>query len=224
MIGGKGGDMIQDIAVEKRAQWNALMNQRLAETVDLLTQVKHACWNVKRIKTASLHELFDEIAKEVECYSDMMAERIVQLGGIARGTVRSAAVYSRLDEYPLVIGSGNHVEAVGRALTDFRRDAYASIEEISALGDGVTANLFAEIYCGMDKWLKVVRTRSKTARYQVRSYPLTPVSVSRKSLANQRNPASHFRLLTKFHRKSQTLKKETPCQRSINSTSHTTRA
>ena len=87
---GKSDNMIQSTSFEKRAQLNALMNQCLAEMVDLLTQVKHACWNVKRTQTASLHELFDEIAKEVECYSDMVAERIVQLGGIARGTVRAA--------------------------------------------------------------------------------------------------------------------------------------
>ena len=103
--------MIQITAIERRAQWSALMNRRLAETVDLLTQVKQACWNVKRTQTASLHELFGAIAKEVERYTDMVAERIVQLGGIARGTVRAAAIYSRLDEYPLVVGGGSHVEA-----------------------------------------------------------------------------------------------------------------
>jgi starvation-inducible DNA-binding protein len=195
----KGGNMIRITELEKQAQWNALMNQRLAEAVDLLTQMKQACWNVKRTQTASLHELFDEIAKEVECYSDMVAERIVQLGGIARGTVRAAAIYSRLDEYPPVVGGGNHVEAVARALTDFRRDAYASIGEISALGDGDTANLFAEICCGIDKWLELVQARSKMARYQLRNHQLTPMSASRNSLVNRdlikplkRNPVSGF--------------------------------
>jgi len=198
---GKSDNMIQSTSFEKRAQLNALMNQCLAEMVDLLTQVKHACWNVKRTQTASLHELFDEIAKEVECYSDMVAERIVQLGGIARGTVRAAAVYSRLDEYPLVIGSGNHIEAVARALADFRRDVHVSIGEISALGDGDTANLFLEICCEIDKWLKIVRARSKTAREQVRNHQLTPANVFRNGLAKQKSAAAHFRFLTKFHLK-----------------------
>lgn len=223
--------MIQIRGLEKQTQWNALMNQRLAEAVDLQTQVKQACWNVKRNRTASLHELFDEIAREVECYSDMVAERIVQLGGIARGTVRAAAVYSRLDEYPLVVGSGNHVEAVARALADFRRDAYASIGEMSDLGDEDTANLFAEICCGIDKWLEIVQARSKTVQSQLRHHPLTPARTSRDSLVNhklikplKRSPASDFRFLTKFRQKNQILRKEIACQSSINSTLQTTHA
>jgi starvation-inducible DNA-binding protein len=157
--------MIQITAFERQTKWNALMNRRLAETVDLLTQVKQACWNVKRPQTAGLHELFGQIAREVECYTDMVAERIVQLGGIARGTARAAAVYSRLDEYPLVVGGGSHVEAVTKALADFRCDAYISIGELSVLGDTDTANLFAEICCGIDKWLEIVQAWPKTYQH-----------------------------------------------------------
>ena len=36
---------------------------------------------------------------------DMIAERIVQLGGIAEGTARVAASRSQLEEYPLAIAS-----------------------------------------------------------------------------------------------------------------------
>jgi len=201
------------------------MNQRLAEAVDLRTQLKQASWNVGRTQTTSLHELFDEIAREVECVMDMVAERIVQFGGIAKGTVRAAAVHSRLDEYPLAIGSKNHVEAVARALADFRRDACASIGEMSALGDGGTANLFSEICCGIDKWLGIVQARSKTSQPQFRNHELTPVKASRRNLVNhelikplKRNAASGFRFLTKFRQKNQTLRKEIVCQSSISST------
>jgi len=65
-----------------------------------------------------LHELFDKIAGEVEEYVDMIAERIVQLGGIAEGTVRVSAGRSRLDEYPLAIADGAaHVAAVAQTLS-----------------------------------------------------------------------------------------------------------
>jgi starvation-inducible DNA-binding protein len=57
-----------------------------------MTQMKQAQWNVKGPHFVGLHELFDKIAKEVEGYVDMVAERIVQLGGIAQGTVRVAAI------------------------------------------------------------------------------------------------------------------------------------
>ena len=37
----------------------------------------------------ALHKLFDEINADVEDYVDLLAERVVQLGGIAEGTARS---------------------------------------------------------------------------------------------------------------------------------------
>src|SRR6266581_1418302 len=89
-----------DIPKPARTELNALINQRLADAVDLQMQLKQAHWNVKGPHFIGLHELFDKIAEEVESYVDLIAERIVQLGGIAQGTVREAAAHSRLDEYP----------------------------------------------------------------------------------------------------------------------------
>ena len=90
-----------DISKERRTELNALMNQRLASAVDLQMQMKQAHWNVKGPSFIGLHELFDQVAEAVEAYVDMIAERIVQLGGVAEGTVRVAAARSRLAEYPL---------------------------------------------------------------------------------------------------------------------------
>src|ERR1039458_3882759 len=83
-------DTENDIAVERRTQLNALMNQRLASAVDLQLQMKQAHWNVKGPNFIGLHELFDKVNEAVESYVDMIAERIVQLGGIAEGTARVA--------------------------------------------------------------------------------------------------------------------------------------
>jgi starvation-inducible DNA-binding protein len=78
-----------------------LINQRLADIVDLKTQIKQAHWNVKGPHFIGLHKLFDEIAEDVEEYMDLIAERAVQLGGVAEGTARVAGNHSRLGEYPL---------------------------------------------------------------------------------------------------------------------------
>src|ERR1700741_1466891 len=87
-----------DISQNKRFELNALMNQRLADAVDLQMQIKQAHWNVKGPHFIGLHELFDQIAESMESYVDLIAERIVQLGGIAAGTVRIASKNSRLEE------------------------------------------------------------------------------------------------------------------------------
>src|SRR5271170_2658231 len=104
-----------DISKENRTELNALMNQRLASAVDLQLQMKQAHWNVKGPSFIGLHELFDTVYHAIEAYVDMIAERIVQLGGVAEGTVRTAALRTRLAEYPLTIADGlAHVEAVAK--------------------------------------------------------------------------------------------------------------
>jgi starvation-inducible DNA-binding protein len=154
-----------DISKNSRAELNALMNQRLASAVDLQLQMKQAHWNVKGPSFIGLHELFDKVDEAVENYVDMIAERIVQLGGIAEGTVRVAASRTRLAEYPLQIAEGMaHVKAVARALSTFGKEARTTIDEANALDDADTADLFTEISRGIDKWLWFVEAHSQAAK------------------------------------------------------------
>src|ERR1700744_5694153 len=77
-----------DLPKADRVELISLINQRLADVIDLQCQLKQAHWNVKGPHFIGLHELFDEIAEDVEKYVDMIAEGAGQLGGIALGTVR----------------------------------------------------------------------------------------------------------------------------------------
>src|ERR1700682_4926237 len=54
-----------DIPTEQRNQLVAMLNQHLADTLDLYTQAKQAHWNVKGEDFYQLHQLFDEIAAEL---------------------------------------------------------------------------------------------------------------------------------------------------------------
>src|SRR6059036_2959088 len=89
-----------DLSEATRATVVELLIARLADCIDLQTQTKHAHWNVKGPNFIALHELFDRINEEVEDYVDDIAERAVQLGGVAEGTARMAAKRSALSEYP----------------------------------------------------------------------------------------------------------------------------
>ena len=62
----------------RRAMVN-LLNQRLADVLDLGLQAKQAHWNVKGPNFISLHELFDKVAEEMEGFADELAERAVAL-------------------------------------------------------------------------------------------------------------------------------------------------
>ena len=154
-----------DISASNRLELNALLNQRLASAVDLQCQMKQAHWNVKGPSFIALHELFDKVAEAVESYVDLIAERVVQLGGIAEGTVRVAAARSRLPEYPMAIADGlAHVEGVARALSTFGEEIRTSIDEANELDDADTADLFTEVSRGIDKWLWFVEAHSQAAK------------------------------------------------------------
>ncbi len=154
-----------DISEKRRSELNLLMNQRLASAVDLQMQMKQAHWNVKGPSFIGLHELFDKVDEAVENYVDMIAERIVQLGGIAEGTVRVSAARSQLAEYPLAIADGMaHVEAVSRALSTFGHEARTTINEADELDDADTADLFTEISRGIDKWLWFVEAHTQAPK------------------------------------------------------------
>ena len=154
-----------DLPKDSRVEVIGLLNQRLADIIDLQTQLKQAHWNVKGPHFIGLHELFDKIAEEVESYVDLIAERIVQLGGIAEGTVRVAASRSRLEEYPLDIADGAaHVEAVARALSTFGREARMTIDETDGLDDADTADIFTEVSRGIDKWLWFVEAHTQASK------------------------------------------------------------
>ena len=154
-----------DIAKSRRVELNSLMNQRLADAVDLQMQMKQAHWSVKGPHFIGLHELFDKVNEAVASYVDLIAERVVQLGGIAEGTVRAAAQRSRLAEYPLDIADGAaHVEAVARALSTFGREARNTIDLADELEDADTADLFTEVSRGIDKWLWFVEAHTQATK------------------------------------------------------------
>jgi starvation-inducible DNA-binding protein len=143
-----------DLPEAVRTKLIDLLNARLADSIDLQTQMKQAHWNVKGPSFIALHELFDKINEEVEDYVDDLAERAVQLGGIALGTARSVAQRSQQKEYPLNIASGrDHVEAVSSALATFGKAVRVAIDTSDELRDKDTADLFTEISRGVDKWL-----------------------------------------------------------------------
>ncbi len=137
-----------------RAKAIELLNARLADCIDLQTQCKQAHWNVKGPTFIALHELFDKVNEAVEDYVDDIAERAVQLGGVAAGTARTAAKRSSLAEYPASAVDGrSHVEALSSALAEFGKAARKAIDQANDLGDQDTCDLFTEVSRGIDKWL-----------------------------------------------------------------------
>lgn len=150
------------LPAETRARVVALLNNRLADSVDLQSQAKQAHWNVKGPQFIALHELFDDVYAAMGEYVDLIAERITQLGGVAEGTVRAAAGRSSLTEYPLVLSSGEeHVAALSDVLSQFGAKALEAISELDELEDPDTADILTEVSRGVDKWLWFVEAHQQ---------------------------------------------------------------
>ena len=143
-----------DIGPAGRAKVNAILNQHLADSFDLMSQVKQAHWNVKGSDFWQLHKLFDEVAARAAEWVDLLAERITALGGYANGTVRMATMASTLPEFPTdITDSMDYVRAVSDRLASFTNSARGAIDETDKIGDANTADLFTEISRCADTYL-----------------------------------------------------------------------
>jgi starvation-inducible DNA-binding protein len=85
---------------QARSKIAETLNRRLADGLDLHSQIKVAHWNIKGPQFAALHPLFETFALELATANDDIAERTVTLGTNAYGTVRQAAKTSFLPDYP----------------------------------------------------------------------------------------------------------------------------
>jgi starvation-inducible DNA-binding protein len=134
-----------------------LLDDRLADAIDLQLQAKQAHWNVKGPNFVGLHDLFDRVSDAAREYVDLIAERGVALGGIAEGTVQTVSRRSKLPEFAVSSAEWTaHVECMRIALATFGSTARRAIDEATDLKDADTADLFTEVSRGIDKLLWMV--------------------------------------------------------------------
>ncbi|HEY4644990.1 MAG TPA: DNA starvation/stationary phase protection protein Dps [Steroidobacteraceae bacterium] len=143
-----------DLPEKTRRRMADLLNARLADAIDLQTQAKQAHWNVKGANFIALHELFDDVAENIEGHVDTLAERITAFGGTAEGALATVAKRTSLDPYPAEAVDGlAHVAALAAALADFGRKVRRAIDDAAKLKDAGTSDLFTEISRDVDKYL-----------------------------------------------------------------------
>lgn len=130
----------------------ALLNQRLADSVDLKSQVKWAHWNVKGMHFIAVHELFDSVASHLEDQTDSLAERITTLGGVANGTVRESAAKSGLKEADLsAVDAASMLKFLVHNVAHHANALREAVQEADGLGDAITTDLFTTLTRELDK-------------------------------------------------------------------------
>ena len=88
------------LAKEARADSCRLLNEILADTMILYALYKKHHWLVAGPTFYQLHLLFDKHAAEQLEITDLVAERVQSLGGIAVGDPRHAAELTRIERPP----------------------------------------------------------------------------------------------------------------------------
>ena len=147
-----------EIPLLQRTLLGEVLNATLADLTALHMAAKQAHWNVKGPQFAALHALFDALAGEVQGHADDVAERAVQLGSLAAGTLEQAATGSRLPPYPPDLLDGlSHVQALAERVALVSNRARQDIIRSLDLGDQGTADLYIEVSRSLDKRLWMLR-------------------------------------------------------------------
>lgn len=123
-----------------------VMQERLAEALDMYSQAKFAHWNVKGVNFYQLHLVFDSVADNIFPQIDEIAERLTQLGGVANGTVRQSAAASHIPEYDTSLVAGmDHVNALANALGCYCESLREASDKIDDAGDEPTSDFFKQL-------------------------------------------------------------------------------
>lgn len=143
---------VSNLSDNSRHAMIALLNERLADAIDLTLAVKQAHWNLKGPGFIGVHELLDEVADRLRESADTMAERCQVIGGTARGTVEVVGTAARMEPYPTdVVQVEDHVRALTARFADVGGRLREAIDAAGEAGDEDTADLFTEVSRQVDK-------------------------------------------------------------------------
>lgn len=143
------------------------LNRCLADSLILRTQTKYAHWNVKGLQFYSLHELFDDIAEELEDHVDSIAERVTSLGGKANGSAHQSVAQTGIPALTQNAVSGvEFIEVLADHLAMHNANLATDIQAATQAGDVDTADLLNEISreIGKQLWFLEAHLQSHQAQ------------------------------------------------------------
>lgn len=146
-----------------------VLQARMADGIDLSLVTKQAHWNLKGPQFIGVHTMLDGFRTEQDEWVDMMAERITQLGGTARGTVQEVNRETSLPPYPTdIYAVADHIKALIDRYAQFANAVRQNIDDTDEAGDPGTADLLTEVSRGIDKqlWFLEAHTQEPSGTFR----------------------------------------------------------
>jgi len=140
------------LSEKARTEIAETLNARLADGLDLHSQIKVAHWNIKGPQFATLHPLFETFAVSLAEHNDSVAERAVTLGAKAYGTARHVARTSRLPDYPTeATRDMEHVSLLADRIEEYLQGAREGRQVAEKQADTDTVDLLTGIISEFEK-------------------------------------------------------------------------
>jgi starvation-inducible DNA-binding protein len=143
-----------ELASNTKTKVIGLLNERLADGIDLALVTKQAHWNLKGPGFIGIHLMLDGFRDELDTHVDTVAERVAQLGGIALGTTQTTAQSTSLKPYPTdIVAVQDHLNALIERYADTANKVRESIDACDEAGDADSADILTAYSRMLDKSL-----------------------------------------------------------------------